>query len=188
MCLLQVLDFFVVRAFFKSFSLFFKEVVCTFFKSFFANAPLNFTAKKGCVPSSTRFLLYLTPRKLCVPSSTRLFWSSRRGSYVYIRTCFAFVIFLRVFSGCLQTFTTFCQIVASGRQCLKVSNFPAFHSIQGFVRNAGVLDDFNRKGITPIFLDSVMDGRQLRFLPLKCILHGLANCYLYRHTGFHSET
>ena len=95
-----------------------------------------------------------------------------------------FTHFLSCFLRGDNTITTFGQIVTRLRKCLKVSNFPTFHGVQCLMRNAGVLYDFNRKGITPIFLDRVVNGRTLRGVTAQVISHPAWQNFIFTNILF----
>ena len=130
-----------------------KEVVCSVFKSFFGGAPLKVTIKEIMGAILKLFVYWiLIPKKMMCSVFKSFFLFEARG----------LTEFLACFLRWDNTLTSLGQIIATGGKRLKLSDFPTFHSIQCFMRNAGVLDNFNGKGIRTIFLDGIVDGTTMR--------------------------
>ena len=139
-----------------------KEVVCAFIKSFFGGAPLNFTIKEimGAILKSFVYWI-LIPKKMMCSVFKSFFLLEARG----------LTEFLACFLRWDNTLTSLGQIVTLGRKCLKLPNFPTFHGVQRFMRNARILNNFNRKGIRTIFLDGIVDGTTVRSVTAQVISH-----------------
>ena len=156
-----------------------EKVMCAIFKSFFMNAPLILTIKKR-VRTCFNSLFLGTPRNLttkkvmCAIRNAFVTWVSvAKKVMCALFNMFRdfFTYFLACFLGTFTAITAFGQIVTSRRKCLKSLYPPTFHRIQRILRNAGVLDDFNRKGITPMFLNRVVDSTTLRICTSQMIVN-----------------
>lgn len=129
-----------------------EELMCTVFNAFFMGASLNFTPQK-VVCAILHLFASIAPLN---------FTAKKRVCAIFNTFLITFTHFSARFLRWDNTLTSLGQIVARWRHCLKPSNPPAFHGVQSFMRNAGVLDDFNIKGIGTVPLDSFVNTLTLR--------------------------
>lgn len=151
-----------------------EEVMCAVRYSFFLSAPRNATLKiaieKAMRAIRNLFVdwVVLTKKGMCAVFNSFISSATLKIAIEEVMRAFIkpFMVVCTEFLTCFlrgnNPITAFGQIVSRWRQCLELLNFPTFHGVQCLLRNAGVSDDFSRKGITSIFLDCPMEMAALR--------------------------